>query len=432
MRQCWRRWVNAKGPYDPRSTIGRMSYSAYRRLWSNIRLTGRWEFGRMRNQFSTKLDYTKQVEQPDSEICTIQLEELRILDDETFAAIQDLLQANKLGPRGPRKGKPVQLCDLTTEFFFCAHCSETKNPVRFYQTGAGGRKVMHCKNNDFCPCLTKVSRVDAVRAVCEALQERLQNDTGLIEQVIARAQQIDCRGDDELRTEISSLEKKVRSLTNRIDDLHDLLGDGSDEDRREIRAKTRSVCAERSTLQDDLRLAIRALDGATGKLTVAEIRSLLKQFAELLEAGGSGKLGEDAVYRALRLFRALTRGKIWVHVEQRPGRKGKNVRGVFRLDVLRAVQDFADTPTDADDVLPSQEITVWLRKPPRLDLLAERVHQLIDIEGQSMRDAAKTLQSEGHQVNSGNVWYSYQRWYELQGQPVPKRPYNNGRPRRSA
>ena len=432
LRECWRRWVQAKGPYDPRSTIGRMSYAAYRRLWSNIRLTGRWEFGRMRNKFSTKSDYTKQVEQPESEICSVQLEELRILDDETFAAIQDLLEGNKLGPRGPREGKPVELCDLTTPFFFCAHCSDQKNPVRFYQTGAGGRKVMHCKNNDHCPCLTKVSRVEAVRAVCVALQECLQNDTELIEQVIARAQQIDCRGDDELHTEISSLEKKVRTLTNRIDDLNELLGEGSDDDRREMRAKVRSALTERSRLQDDLRLAKRALDGTTGSLTAADVRSILQQFSDLLEDGASGKLGDDGVYKALRVFKILTGGKIWVHVEQRPGRKGKNVRGVFQLDVLRAIQEFADVPTDADGSLPMGEITVWLRNPPRLDLLAERVHQLIDIEGQSMRDAAKTLQSEGHSVNSGNVWYSYQRWYELQGQPVPKRPYNNGRPRRSA
>jgi site-specific DNA recombinase len=434
LRECWRRWVDVMGPYDPRATTGRMSYPAYRRLWSNIRLTGRWEFGRMRNQFSTKRDYTKQVEQPSNEISAVQLEELRILDDDTFAAIQDLLQANKLGPRVPRKGKPVELCDLTTEFFFCAHCSETKNPVRFYQTGSGGRRVMHCKNNDLCPCLTKVNREDAVRAVCEAMQERLQDDTDLIEQVIARAQQIDRRGDDQIRTEISSLEKKVRSLTNRIDDLHDFLGEGTDDDRRETQARIRSVRGERSALQDDLRVAKRALEGTSGTLTAADIRSNLRQFVELLEDGASGNLGGDAVYRALRLFRDLTRGKIWVHVEQRPGRKGKNVRGVFHMDVLRAVQDFADTPTDADanEVLPSREITVWLRKPPRLDLLAERVHQLIDIENQSMRDAAKTLQSEGHQVNSGNVWYSYQRWYELQGTPVPKRPYNNGQPRKSA
>ncbi len=384
----------------------------------------------MRNEFSTKLDYTKQVEQPDSEVNTVQLEELRILDDDTFEALQEVLEANKLGPRGSQSGKPLELCDLTTECFLCAKCSTEKKPVRFYQTGAGGRKVMHCKHNDFCPCLTKVSRVDAVRAVCEALQERLQDDAKLIEQVIVRAQEIDSRGDDELRSVITSLEKQVRALTNRINDSHDLLGEGSEDDRRETREKVRSDRAKRCELQDELRLTKRALDGETGSLTANNIRSVLKEFAELLEDGASGKLGEDGVYKALRVFKTLTGGKIWVHVEQRPRRKVPNVRGVFQLSILPAIQEFSGTPTGEASELPSREISIWLRKPPRLDLLAERVHQLIDLEGRSMRDVAKVLNAEGFSVNSGNVWYSYQRWYQIQGKPVAKRPYNNGHPRR--
>ena len=65
---------------------------------------------------------------------------------------------------------------------------------------------------------------------------------------------------------------------------------------------------------------------------------------------------------------------------------------------------------------------MWLREPPLRDRLAERVHQLIDGEGLSHRDTAKRLQQEGHNVNSGNVWYSYRRFYEMRGKPVPKRP----------
>jgi hypothetical protein len=64
--------------------------------------------------------------------------------------------------------------------------------------------------------------------------------------------------------------------------------------------------------------------------------------------------------------------------------------------------------------------------------LAERVHQLMDLDGLSYREAAAALQQEGEAVNSGNVWYSYRRYYAMRGLPVPNRPYNNGRPRRRA
>jgi site-specific DNA recombinase len=56
----------------------------------------------------------------------------------------------------------------------------------------------------------------------------------------------------------------------------------------------------------------------------------------------------------------------------------------------------------------------------------------MDIQGMSYRDAAAALQKEGHAVNSGNLWYSYRRYYDMHGLPVSKRPYNNGRRRRRA
>jgi hypothetical protein len=66
------------------------------------------------------------------------------------------------------------------------------------------------------------------------------------------------------------------------------------------------------------------------------------------------------------------------------------------------------------------------------DQLAPRVHELIDIGGHSYRGAAKVLQAEGHNINSGVVWQIYRRYYEMIGEPVPKRPYNNGLRRKSA
>ncbi|MEZ5945092.1 MAG: hypothetical protein R3C18_27205 [Planctomycetaceae bacterium] len=73
-------------------------------------------------------------------------EELRIVDDELFFAVQRRLAELKQAPRGPKKDKDPHLWDLVVEFFCCARCEE-----RFHQTGAGN-KGMHCKNGDLCPC----------------------------------------------------------------------------------------------------------------------------------------------------------------------------------------------------------------------------------------------------------------------------------------
>ena len=117
-----------------------MSTQAYRRMLSNPRYLGCWAFGRKRNRWSSKLDYNQQIERPEEEVAIYRCEDLRILSDELFHAVQARLAEFKLGPRGPHKQKKeIHLWDLMTEFFYCAICK-----VRFYQAGAHG-KGMQCK-----------------------------------------------------------------------------------------------------------------------------------------------------------------------------------------------------------------------------------------------------------------------------------------------
>jgi len=420
--------MEAGGPCDPRSTTGQMSAAAYRRLWSNVRLTGRWEFGRKRNQFSTRRDYSRQIEQPDSEVVTLQCEELRILDDETFLKLQIWLQGLKQGPRGPRTKKPIQLWDLTTEFFFCSACSQADAPVRFYQTGAHGLG-MQCKRGSLCPCHSAVRRRNAVVAICEKLAELIERDTDLINSVIAKSLELQVRSDDDKKREIESLEQRIRRQTRRIDDLLEMAGEGSDRDRREVRAKIKSAQAERSGLELDLTRLRKALQGDSGAISGEDICATLADVTSLLKNAAAGALGEEAVHKALGVFRRLTGGNIKVHVEPRPGRKQENVRGVFKPRLVQAVR--AQVGLSDKEDLDASEVVVWLREPPLQDRLAPRVHQLIDVEGHSYRSAAKALQAEGHKINSGGVWQCYHRHYEMIGAPAPKRPYNNGHRRQA-
>jgi len=130
----WRRWPKARWACDPRSTTGYMTPQAYRRMLSNRRYIGQWTLGRRRNRWSSKKDYNTQVEQPDDKVESRYREDLRIVSDELFFKVQKRL-ANE--PRGRhkkrRKDKPVRLCDLVTDIFYCRKCG-----TRFYQHGAGG------------------------------------------------------------------------------------------------------------------------------------------------------------------------------------------------------------------------------------------------------------------------------------------------------
>ena len=420
IREGVRRWNAADGPCDPRSTTGKMTYSAYRRLFSNQRLIGVWEFGRKRNQFSTKLDYVKQVEQADVEVATVTCNELRILDDDIFVSLQSLLEKKRTGPRSPRKRRPLRLWDLTTEFFVCSRCSSRENSTRFHQAGANG-KGMQCKNGPACPAKSIVSRRDAVLAVCESLTRLIASDGELVASVVQRSLQFDEMPDDGMATELKAAEKRLKIINSRIDDLFELSGQGTKEDRAETQSRIAAARAERTTVQSHVdRLRTTATD-VSKTLSAENVGKYLSPLSTLMCDAATGLFGDDGVFQVLAIFRAVTDEKVHVHVETRPNRKRTNVRATFTLQLV----------TNNGDRNATGDVAVWLRKPPRLDLIAHRVHELIDEEGMSHRETAKQLCHEGHAVNSGNVWYSYRRWYEMHGLPAPSVPYNNGKPRKT-
>jgi hypothetical protein len=425
IREGWRRWVEAGGPCDPRSKLGYMSYSAYRRMLSNPRYTGRFAFGRTRSVWLSKRDYATQVAQPETEVVMFYSEELRIVEDELFFAVQQRLAELKLGPRGPKKHRQHQLWDLVTDLFHCAACD-----VRFYLSGANGGS-MSCKRGKLCPCMSNVNRKQAVRAICDKLRELLVRDTELIQKTILLSQQVDSQGDDRLRTEAAAMENEITTLTNKIHDLYDVAGQGSEADRHDVKVRILRAQVQRAESEANLTRVRKALGDGTAIITPEQVREILTKLPELLEAGADGFLGSDMVYRAASVLRQLVGGQIMVHVERRPGRKQTNVRAIFFPRVLETVQGELAIPVSDDQEVTAVE--VWLRKPPQHDLLADRAHELVDVDGRSYEEAAMILQAEGHaSVKSATVWQLRRRYYQIVGQPAPKLPYNNGNRRRSA
>lgn len=428
IQQGWREWVRADGPCDRRSRSGHMTYTAYRRLLSNPRYTGRWAFGRKRNRWNSKKDYNQQIDQPETEVITVQSEELRIVSDELYFAVQERLAVHKTPRRGPRRRKEVRLWDIVTGCFFCAACSSTDKPVRMYQAGANGRG-MRCKRGTICPACTIVNREEAVRSVCDKLSELFQQDADLIATTIVAAQAIDATGHDGLREQQAQLDRQIGTLTRRIKDLIDVSGTGSDEDRAELKASIRAAQQQRAAHQAERSRLEKRIEGDCDPITPERVRALLSDLSSLLTEAVGGFADSMVVQRAATVFELLVGGRIDVHVETRPGRKRTNVRGSFAPALLQTVQQRISGAL-GDNSKSSPPVEVWLRKPPQKDRLAATVHQLIDIERHSFRSATTVLQAQGHRINSGVVWQIHQRYWEMQGVPAPVMPYNNARPRK--
>ena len=425
VKEGCRRWVQAGGPCDPRSTTGQMTYPAYRRMLSNPRYTGRWAFGKTKNTWSNKRDYTLHVIQPETEVAVVLVEELRILDDDLFFAVQQRMAGQKLGPRGPRKAKTMQLHDLVTDCFYCARCE-----VRYQQAGGNGR-AMSCRRGDLCPCNSTVSRSEATEAICRELAALLVCDDALVEAIIGRAVQLDAAGDESVRAELARSEKATVTLAHKVEDLTELLGQGSPDDRATLKAKIRAAQAERYGLLSDAARLRQALGATEATLTPERVRAMLEDLGGLLEAGAAGTLGPDVVYRAAAAFRLAVGGRILVQIDRRPGRKRTSARGRFRPGLIATARAELALPAGST-VAEAAEVVVWLRQPPKTDALADRAHQLIDGQGMSFRQAAAALEAEGQtKVNTGVAWQMYHRYYEMLGQPVPVRPFTTGRPRKS-
>ena len=133
IRQGWRRWVQGGGPCDKRSSKGRMSYSAYRRMLSNPQ----------KHEAGGSLNWTNSVKdvQPDTEVVFQHCEELRIVEDKLFFAVQRRLEQLKKGPRGPKRRRELNLWDVVTEVFFCASGKggSCQWPTKAY-AGTGNRR----------------------------------------------------------------------------------------------------------------------------------------------------------------------------------------------------------------------------------------------------------------------------------------------------
>ena len=408
-----RRWRQEGGPADPRSGTGQMSRGPYVRLFTNPRLTGQFEYGRKRNAWSSKRDYTRQIPQPDSAVVTIRCEDLRILSDETSARLQALFADRKTGPRTPRPGREHALWDLVTDVFYCGDCGH-----RFYVGGANGRG-MRCPTPD-CPNRVIVAREPAVRAVAAGLVGLVTADPNLVDRVVAGAAEAATAPDD-LGRRVEDLERRDRALSRKIADLLDLAGEGSDFDRVERNAAIKAASAERASVRVD-QTVVQEQARSRRPITAAAVTAALANLDHVLQAGAAGDLGGDMAYKAADVFRRLVSGRVTVEAVARPGRKKAVVQGRFTSDLIRVVADTIGSQIPDDS--PTGEVTVWLREPPRLDASGAEVRRLYEDEQLGFRAIAKRMG-----IGCGNVYQAYLRYYEQRGEPSPPR---RPRGRRSA
>jgi hypothetical protein len=173
-------------PAPPKSTTGRWTHKSLHDVLENECYRGVWSYGRKEAKWLSKKDYSIRVarEQP---LSTHFYEELRIIDDDLWFAVQRLLHEQLGKGRKPASGDPRSRPRLLNGLFRCA---EHDQPL--YVGGAHG-KSMYCKacyytSRDQRPLYSKLNRVVALRKTCETLATLIRSDESLIQDAISACQ----------------------------------------------------------------------------------------------------------------------------------------------------------------------------------------------------------------------------------------------------
>jgi DNA invertase Pin-like site-specific DNA recombinase len=417
LNECWKKWRAEVGAYDPRSTTKNMSYGAYRRLLSRIAYIGVWQFGRKKNVWSDKRDSLKQEVQADEDVKLFRCEHLRIVTDELYWQVQRRLDGLKTGAKPRRPASDRRVWDMVVDVFECDACKH-----RFYTCGPFSRH-MHCPNVD---CLSKamVNRQVAVTLVTQKLSQILAADSSLAPQIVEAMTSI--KLDADLDGQLEARPRQIKKLTQKIDDLLELAGEGSDQDRAQLKAKIAAVRAERTTHELELS-RLKNLDRQKKcGVTPETVTAALQDLTSLLTAVDGADTA--TVQKAVDIFRALVGNRIRVVVEQRPGRKRCSVKGCFTVDLVGALWNKLDlVATPPPCTAPPFE--TWLRKLPRVDRLADEVQVLYDVEKMSFPEINDLMEAKYQEkIGSGNCCASYRRWYNARGLPLPPRRVLMGRP----
>jgi hypothetical protein len=421
---AWRKWRADGGPVDPRCKTGKMSYNAYHKMLSRKKYIALWSFCEKKNAWNTDKDGVEQVLQPPEKIKQGTFEHLRIIPDELFFKVQAILLKKKNGPR-LRRDKVHHLWDLVIPLFVCPHCSRSMN-----MCGARGR-YLRCPLPE-CPARAMVHREQAVAAICGQLSEMLKGDQVFIDTIVASFTAISDTDVTELDERIKERQNRIQTLTATLRDLEELLGQGSPEDRRRRKDRLLAIEAERASEEVEIAALKRRRGGGREKpVTREEVITEINRLLGLLDDAAAGKLGPEIVENAADVFSRLVGGKITVHATRRPGRKRWLINCCFNPKLLETIRTTLQAaPATGEASIPGVE--VQLKGPPRLDLIADEVRGMYDLEMVGFCIINKRLEAKYKQkIGTGNCSLAYHRYFEVRGLPVPPRRVNTGRPRKA-
>ncbi|MEX2310439.1 MAG: recombinase family protein [Pirellulales bacterium] len=322
-------------PLPRRCRSGRWTDDTVRRVLTNARYRGFWQYGVTESVYISDGDYVGKVTRAEP-LKEAQIEELRIVDDELWFAAAKLIAQNGHG-HGGRKSNDGDTESRPRILNGLLYCENHDRPL--VVSGAYGRHmvcpVCQCMPARKRPLISWLNRAVALRLLCKELARRILADEELVEQVIGA-----CRhaAEEYHRPNPSSeirLKLNLEKVKRAIDFTMRSPGE-SEEDQAHSMRVLRELRTEKAKLEAELR-ALHAAREAKPKIPNAqEIRKLLEELAKLLtDASRSSDPADRAAVRIL--IEELIDGPILMSQQGERTRQHGWLRGTFRLRLLNTL-----------------------------------------------------------------------------------------------
>ncbi len=415
------RWITRElnrlgAPKDHRASSAskKWHHTYLPRLLSNEKYIGIWRWGLMKNARDPETGAISQEPRSleETQAWVRRFPELRIIDDETFLAAQQLLAENvarhahrhsddgRFG-RDQHGAAAAGPRHLLSGLVVCGQCGAS-----FYVGGSHG-KYLFCPNYGpgLCSCQTTLRRDLAERLILEAVGARMLANPAWLQVVFDKARVAWRRLQDTLPNELRDTEAALGDVNRRISRLVDQVEeqDRPDPDLQERLTARRS---ERRQLEDKLAALRRRADIVPQEPTELRVQAQLGRLQEVLQAPTPA---------AAFALRDLVGGRIVVHEIRTEGRKRFFLRGTFQIQVaqlLNGLEIEAGQDTTAGSPL-CEEITIDFVRPNPLDAKAEHAKALRDT-GLSHQQIAEQMGCWPSQVTK-----LLKHWTKLYGQALP-------------
>lgn len=403
-------------PAPNKSLTGMWTHELVRKHLIHPAYRGFWCYGVRETKWLSKKDYAKQKKR-DEPLKSKQLEYLRIVSDEQWYRVQEILEnESRKSGRKPRDGDRRSRPRLFRQLFVCPEHSR-----KLVVGGPYGRSLLcplcRATKAEDRPLYTHLNRQLVLQLTCETLVTLIQSDSELVQEIIAACQQAAELVQKPDPERLSRLRSEAKKLMSKIEFNRRSPGESDAEQKqtelllKELRGQYAAVSAELASLET-------AQSQGVVVPTAEEVTTLLDEFGNLI---ASASFSEDETdFRIVRrIIDLLTGGQIDLYqMGERRQNKGW-LQGRFFVDVVSVVSSQLTGMAPSTSQRQGKEVIIDYRAERLIDKQAEEAKALYD-EGLLCKQIAKEMGK-----SRGYITVLIKHWFRSRGLPAP-----DGRQRR--